>query len=49
MDIMKKEYIAPTFEVVEISTNQLLLGSKFSTDDAPVIIPTDEEYNGEFS
>ena len=46
---MKKEYIAPAFEVVELKINQLLMNSTFSPIDNPQITPTGEEYNGEFS
>lgn len=47
---MKKTYISPLTAVFVIETQGVIAASKLdSSSDNPVVTPTDEEYNGEFS
>ena len=46
----KKAYMAPTMEQYVIETRGMLCASILdSTEETPKIIPTEEEYNGDFS
>ena len=46
----KKQYIAPSLEEYRIETHGMLAASKFdATSDNPIITPTDESFDGEFS
>lgn len=47
---MKKTYISPETMVFVCKTNSLLMSSTLSVaDDNPMVTPTNEEYDGEFS
>ena len=48
---MKKTYISPETMVFVCKTNSLLMSSTTLDvlDDNPIITPTDEEFDGEFS
>ena len=47
---MKKKYISPEAVVFACNTNSLLMASKLDVlDDNLSVIPTDDEFDGEFS
>ena len=47
---MKKTYISPETMVFVCKTNSLLMSSTLNVaDDNPMVTPTNEEYDGEFS
>ena len=47
---MKKKYISPETVVFVCNTNSLLMASKLDVlDDNLSVIPTDDEFDGEFS
>ena len=47
---MKKKYILPEAVVFACNTNSLLMASKLDVlDDNLSVIPTDDEFDGEFS
>ena len=47
---MKKTYISPETMVLVCKTNSLLMSSTLNVaDDNPMVTPTNEEYDGEFS
>jgi len=47
---MKKKYISPETVVFVCNTNSLLMASKLDVlDDDLSVIPTDDEFDGEFS
>ena len=47
---MKKKYISPETAVFVCNTNSLLMASKLDVlDDNLSVIPTDDEFDGEFS